>query len=870
MSTTPGPFDERRTDRMRRLLQLRMSNPVIQVVVALVFTALVTATLAPSREESRAIVAESDVHTIAPRDITATHLFEFEAVSDEEAADVRAEAAATVLDVWDYDPRLGTLLVDRVEQTFDTMRARLLTEAQARVQALPSRELSTALDGSGDGALAPAVDPGYTGPWQEDFVGVTQLDILGPEDRIAVVEQAGGLSGILATDRSPAADAWSGMLARDGFSVEAERALLTVLEPTTERHIIADRDALEATGVDGLLLRTLGADASDERQVRTFRDFFDRSEVDELVYAASARVRGTDLDDAFVDAMLQLAVAITPVNTWPNAELTEARRRAAAERAEEEFRAAQRMMFQPGELLVGAGQEITPEMYEVIAHMQQSAPQTQAAGWTIGGLATVVVLLVFPLVLFASTSLRRFSSDTKDLAMMGAVLVVHLALTRVGLAMAAATESNGGLRVETLALLVPFGAGAMLVRVLTRAENALVYAVIYGLLCGLIFEPSVSWVLLATVAGVVATAATGDALSRSDLLRAGAITGAVLMGMSVGTALLVDATDPGVVLYGAGLAALSGLTSVAVVWALLPLVESLFRYTTSMRLMELANLNHPALRELILKAPGTYHHSMMVGQLVEAGCEAVGANALLGRAGAYFHDIGKMKNPQYFAENQSGTNPHSKLKPNMSALVIKAHVKDGVEMARQYKLPREIIAFIREHHGTSLIAFFYRRAQEEQGDDVSEEHYRYPGPRPQSRETAICLLADGIEAASRALPDPTPAHLKGLIQKMINKAFIDGQFDECDLTLRDLHVIAQAFYKRLTAFYHHRPEYPSARKGMSSGRLNAVDESSETPPPPPIEEDDDRGDGDGPSGGDSGDAPVVTEESGVHLRRLEM
>ncbi len=866
MSTAPLPSEDRGLTVVKRLLAPRLSNPAVQVLIALAFTGLVTLTLMPSRDAGPATITRDDVNTIAPRDITASHLFEFEAVSSDEVADVRAQAAATVLDVWDHDPRLGEQLAQEVERTFDTMRARLLSEAQTRIDALPSRT-ALALEGSGAEAGI-GLDPNYEGPWQEDFAGQDRLVILEPDVRVATVRTAGGLSGLLPDDPDDAMAARIDVLARDGFSGDAERALLVVLDAITHRHIVADRAPLEAIGPEGIVLRTLGDATPVARTTRSFRDFFDLSEVDELVYAAAARIRN-DMDEDLREALLELAVVLVPVNTWSNQELSRARREAAADRAEAEFRTEQRMMFQPGELLVGAGQEITPELYAVIEHMQQSRPESQSAGWTVGGLATIVVLLVFPLVLFASTSLRRFSHDAKDLAMMGAVLVLHLALTRVGLAMAAATESDSGLRVETMALLLPFAAGAMLVRLLTRAENALIYAVVFGLLTGLLFEQSATWVLIATVSGVVATAATGEAVSRSDLLRAGAMTGAVLMGMSVGTSLLVDANDPGTVLYGAGLAALSGLTSVAVVYALLPIVEGVFRYTTSMRLMELANLNHPALRELILKAPGTYHHSMMVGQLVEAGCEAVGANALLGRAGAYFHDIGKMKNPQYFAENQSGVNPHSKLKPNMSALVIKAHVKDGVEMARQYKLPREIIAFIREHHGTSLIAFFYRRAQEEQGDDVSEEHYRYPGPRPQTRETAICLLADGIEAASRALPDPTPAHLKGLIQKMINKAFIDGQFDECDLTLRDLHVIAQAFYKRLTAFYHHRPEYPSARRGMASGRLNAVDDSSETPPPP-VEDDDDRGDGDGPSGGDSGDAPVVTEESGVHLRRLEM
>jgi len=259
-----------------------------------------------------------------------------------------------------------------------------------------------------------------------------------------------------------------------------------------------------------------------------------------------------------------------------------------------------------------------------------------------------------------------------------------------------------------------------------------------------------------------------------------------------------------------------GIASGLIVSAILPIFEAVFGYTTDIKLLELANLNHPALRELIMRAPGSYHHSMMVGSLCEAAAEAIGCNPLLARVGAYYHDIGKGKNPQYFAENQNlGQNPHDKLKPNMSALVIKAHVKDGVELARQHRLPEVIQDFIAQHHGTSLIAYFYHKAKQLEDPDipeVDEKDYRYPGPKPQSRETAICLLADGVEAASRAMPDPTPARLKGLVQKMINKAFTDGQLDECELTLKDLNAIAEAFNRILAGIYHHRPEYPTDKK----------------------------------------------------------
>jgi putative nucleotidyltransferase with HDIG domain len=206
----------------------------------------------------------------------------------------------------------------------------------------------------------------------------------------------------------------------------------------------------------------------------------------------------------------------------------------------------------------------------------------------------------------------------------------------------------------------------------------------------------------------------------------------------------------------------------------------------------------------------------LVGTLAKEACEAIRANPLLARVGAYYHDIGKGRNPQYFAENmRAGHNPHDKLKPHMSALIIKAHVKDGLELARQHGLPQEIQDFIAMHHGTTLISYFYHRAKSQEDPDipeVEEEDYRYPGPKPQTRETAIVMLADGIEAATRAMPDPTPARIKGLVQTMINKLFADGQFDECDLTLKDLNAIAKAFIRVLTSMYHTRPQYPDQGK----------------------------------------------------------
>ncbi|HEY0094357.1 MAG TPA: HDIG domain-containing protein, partial [Archangium sp.] len=243
-------------------------------------------------------------------------------------------------------------------------------------------------------------------------------------------------------------------------------------------------------------------------------------------------------------------------------------------------------------------------------------------------------------------------------------------------------------------------------------------------------------------------------------------------------------------------------------------IESVFGYASDLKLLELANLNHPALKELIVQAPGTYHHSIIIGTLVENAAEAIGANPLLARSCAYYHDIGKGRNPLYFGENQKGENKHDSLAPAMSAVIIKRHVTEGLEMARQYRLPKLVADAIPQHHGTRLVGYFFHKAVKEQegkegAPPIDESIYRYPGPKPQFREAALVMIADAVEASTRALPEPTTSRLQAQVQKMINLIFSEGQLDECDLTLRDLNLIAQSFLHTLEGIYHARPEYPA-------------------------------------------------------------
>jgi putative nucleotidyltransferase with HDIG domain len=266
----------------------------------------------------------------------------------------------------------------------------------------------------------------------------------------------------------------------------------------------------------------------------------------------------------------------------------------------------------------------------------------------------------------------------------------------------------------------------------------------------------------------------------------------------------------------------NGLLAAIITIGVLPFLEQLFGLVTPIKLLELANPAHPLLRRLQLEAPGTYHHSIMVGNLAEAAAESVGADALLVRVGTYYHDIGKLRRPAFLVENQMGIdNPHEKMTPSLSALTVSAHVRDGLDLAREYGLPESIAAFIPQHHGTALMTYFFHQAL--QGGDAFEEGaFRYEGPRPQTQETAIVMLADAVEAAVRSLNRPTPDRLEEVVRRLIREKLEDGQLDECALTFRDLNKIAAAFVRILAGILHPRLEYPDLEGELSRRRRDRV------------------------------------------------
>ncbi|MCX5908962.1 MAG: HDIG domain-containing protein [Deltaproteobacteria bacterium] len=433
-------------------------------------------------------------------------------------------------------------------------------------------------------------------------------------------------------------------------------------------------------------------------------------------------------------------------------------------------------------------------------------------GATLGA-SLLVVLVLSILFVFASENIRKFSPKDSDLFFLTLLLMTMMFLTKASVFFFLLLGKILP-EIPYVAYLYGIGipAGAMLVRIALNSETALVFSLVASACAGWFMENSFFFSLYFFVGSLVGAHSVGFAEDRSILIRAGLKVGFV----NILTILCQNLIHHQWVLMDLGFKIFFGLcggvVAAIVLLGVLPVVEWIFGYTTNSRLLELANLNHSLLKRMILEAPGTYHHSIMVSTLAESASRAVNAHPLLVRVSAYYHDIGKLDKPLYFVENQGRhENRHEKLAPSMSSLILISHVKEGLELARQYRLGRKISNIIQQHHGTGLISFFYQKAKEQENPEfehVEEEAFRYPGPKPQTKEAGLVMLADAVEAASRTLVEPTPARLQGLVQKIINSIFADGQLDECELTLKDLHQIAKSFNLVLAGIYHHRIEYP--------------------------------------------------------------
>ena len=477
-----------------------------------------------------------------------------------------------------------------------------------------------------------------------------------------------------------------------------------------------------------------------------------------------------------------------------------------------------------GEIVVSKGESITPEtqlkLQSLLGGTEQPINFTAAGGLFLISLFITLGLFIAPSGRFG-TKLKQ-----KDFWLI-TVLVLFTGLLALAANMLFARVMTPAFFAQSI-YAFPAAGTAGLAALMFAARRYSVVCLLTALFSAAMFKAGLSAFLFFFLLSMLNTWLILRAQTRQDVVLSLiplcfstavlAIGAGLLEGYSSGQALIT------ILVFSL----FNGLLSVFMLFAVSPILEMIFQYTTRFRLMELMNMEQPLLRELMVTIPGTYHHSLIVSNMVESGAKAIGANSLLCKVAALYHDVGKLARPEYFIENQyGGPNRHDKLAPAMSALILCSHVKRGTEMAQKYHLGEEIEDIIRQHHGTSVMRFFYRKAQE-QGENPKAEDFSYPGPRPRTREAAIVMLADVVEASSRTLTDPTPARITTHIDSIVKNIFADGQLDESDLTFKDLHILSESFARILTGLFHQRIAYPEEKKN-ADGEQKAEAKQNGTP-----------------------------------------
>lgn len=520
------------------------------------------------------------------------------------------------------------------------------------------------------------------------------------------------------------------------------------------------------------------------------------------------------LDPEALNALYEVLFAYLQPNIAVNGEETSRRRQTASA----SVLAIKAKVIKDTEI-IRKHQVVSAEVVEKIVALKRALQKNSARGERVKLLAGYAgkILLVLVLLLFAALYLKsirlHFITSSRHLWGLASIVVIQAAAIRLGLYLVPRLFRGGEMSSIVPEYLIPTVVAAILAAILFDFEVSIIVSLFFSMYVGVVLGFKYSIFVYALLGGLVAGYANRGVRYRWDFFKAMP----PVLGIYAVTILLwhlIAYEFPLMeVVQNLGLGLTNLVVSTLLVMMLTPVFENLFGISTNMTLVELADMNHPILKKLSIEAAGTYNHSVLVGNLAESAAQSIGANALLARVASYYHDIGKIEKSDYFIENLVGDkNMHRKLAPSMSALIICSHVKDGVELARQFKLPLVIQNAIMQHHGTSTVSYFYEKAREQdQHNQVQEEDFRYPGPVPQTRENAIIMLADSVEAASRSLGTSSPKLLRELVKKIIRDKFSARQLDQCNLTLRDLDKIVEGFMPVLQGIFHSRIEYPIAR-----------------------------------------------------------
>ncbi len=607
-----------------------------------------------------------------------------------------------------------------------------------------------------------------------------------------------------------------------GFSTQLQEKVAQLLKSIFDQGIVSGK-TWQLQKSDNLLIRRVSS--GEETSFPPPHSHLDIEEARKLAMMQAFEL-GNDLRQ--MRAIAFLTSQLLQPNLIYNIDETEKRREQAFSSVKPVF-----IQLMKNEMLVREGQRIGPEeLLKLKAFNRGKDNQSSFIVFIALFFFSGVCILVVSHA--TKQHIPSYRMEVEDLLFLGVILVFVLTLGRATIWVADFVgEGSSYISGKTLLYAIPLTTGAMMASIFFGVTVALIFSLLTTLFAGILLGRDFGIFFYFLIGAFVAAHGVSPCRNRMVPIKAGLLVG----GANVVLIVLGSVLQNQLVFMGTVMNAFfgfcGGVFAGVLVTGFTPLAEMLFGYTTDIKLLELATMDQPLMQELMMQAPGTHHHSIIVGNMVEAAAKSIGANPLLAKVAGYYHDIGKIKKPLYFIENQFDCeNRHEKLAPSMSSLILISHVKEGVELARQHKLGRDIIDIIRQHHGKSFISFFYNKAvecrekaktQNVKGHElppINMDDYRYPGPKPQTKEAGLVMLADVVEAACRSLTEPTPARIQGMVNRLINNIFIDGQLDECELTLKDLHHMAKHFNQILATVHHKRIEYPS---GDAKGKPDATD-----------------------------------------------
>ncbi len=749
----------------------QLQRLVLIVSLSLMFTFLLLPTFPLSRPEYK-------VGAIANKNIKADRDF---LVEERAATDLkRIEAAKLVPSVYDYDDHMATQIRGSL------MKAFLAVQESRQKATADDEDISTG---------APSVtndrSPGIFEKYLEISLSDKELSVLEQRDfSSALAEKISSLIMDVYRDRMITNVAFSSSEYERGILIKNVRTLMEAQENNL----------------------------SEIKQIQDVRELL-KQRVKSIFPAADPALRNT---------AVSLAGKLLQPSLTYNRQATEIRRRAAMD-------AVKPVSFevQKNEIIVREGEKITiADLDKINAFFKQ---QSQGKTSLIAGFSGMFLLIFSFAMALLFLSQKGLStpgdpaSQNRILFCLTVIMVFQLFLIEQVIFISGAIhQAFPILSTETILYATPFAAGTLLTGYLFSRQIALLFSIFICFLIAFMLPSPQTYLPLFAFLGFIIVIYKGDHYRRrTAFIKIGLFLGLMNLLTILALSLLTGQQASFDTLLKLIIGFTGGVMSGIIAAGVGPIFESLFGFTTDIRLLELANLNQPIFQRMIIEAPGSYHHSIIVGSMVEAAAEAIGADSILCKVSAYYHDIGKMRKPLYFIENQSkGENRHDKLSPRMSSLVIISHVKDGCELAVTWKLGRKITDIIRQHHGTSLVGYFYEKAKRDKEPSIRalpESHFRYPGPRPQTKEAGLVLLGDVIEASSRTLVQPTPARIQNLVRDRIDKVFMDGQLDECDLTLKDLNLIQESFVRVLNGVFHHRVTYYDDINGQTSnGKIKSV------------------------------------------------